>query len=144
MKSSGQFTSAMFATRVAAIIFPVLRSIHTTSENESEDFLWCLSFFLDCFCLSFDWYAKKQSEFYWTSCRVVNIKTFKRTAMFPQAPISLVVAFLMQVITAHKRSLGQGNVFTPVSHSVHRGCLPPCMLDYMPPYADTSPGRHPP
>ena len=31
------------------------------------------------------------------------------------------------VITAHKRSLGQGNVFTPVCHSVHggrRGWLP--------------------
>ena len=25
------------------------------------------------------------------------------------------------IITAHKRSLGQGNVFTPVCHSVHRG-----------------------
>ena len=25
-----------------------------------------------------------------------------------------------RIITARKRSLGQGNVFTPVSHSVHR------------------------
>ena len=25
------------------------------------------------------------------------------------------------VITARKRSLGQGNIFTPVCHSVHRG-----------------------
>ena len=25
------------------------------------------------------------------------------------------------VVTAHKRSLGQGNVLTPVCHSVHRG-----------------------
>ena len=27
------------------------------------------------------------------------------------------------LVTAHKRSLGQGNVFTPVCHSVHRGAL---------------------
>ena len=36
--------------------------------------------------------------------------------------------------------LGQGNVFTGVCDSVHRGCLPQCMLGYTPP-----PGsRHPP
>ena len=30
------------------------------------------------------------------------------------------------MITAHKRSLGEGNVFTPVCHSVHRaGAHPP-------------------
>ena len=27
----------------------------------------------------------------------------------------------LQIFTARKRSLGQGNVFTPVCHSVHRG-----------------------
>ena len=27
------------------------------------------------------------------------------------------------VVTTHKRSLGQGNIFTPVCHSVHRGGL---------------------
>ena len=35
------------------------------------------------------------------------------------------------LITARKRSLGQGNIFTPVCHSVHRGgCLVPggCLL----------------
>ena len=26
-----------------------------------------------------------------------------------------------ELITARKRSLGQGNIFTPVCHSVHRG-----------------------
>ena len=26
-----------------------------------------------------------------------------------------------QLVTARKRSLGQGNIFTPVCHSVHRG-----------------------
>ena len=33
-----------------------------------------------------------------------------------------------------------------VSHSVHRGCLPQCMLGYTPPRPDTPPGqtRHPP
>ena len=29
------------------------------------------------------------------------------------------------IFTARKRSLGQDNVFTPVCHSVHRGCLHP-------------------
>ena len=30
----------------------------------------------------------------------------------------------MSVITARKRSLGQGNIFAPVCHSVHRGGVP--------------------
>ena len=35
------------------------------------------------------------------------------------------------VITARKRSLGQGNIFTPVCHSVHRGVPGPegCVPD---------------
>ena len=47
----------------------------------------------------------------------------------------------------------EGYVFTPVCHSVHRGCLPQCMLGYTPP-GQTPPGlgldppgprpRHPP
>ena len=28
------------------------------------------------------------------------------------------------IVTARKRSLGQGNIFTPVCHSVHRGEVP--------------------
>ena len=36
------------------------------------------------------------------------------------------------IITARKRSLGQGNIFAPVCHSVHRGGLPQCMLGYPP------------
>ena len=39
----------------------------------------------------------------------------------------------MRIVTARKRSLEQGNIFTPVCHSVHRGGLPPCMLGYHPP-----------
>ena len=41
---------------------------------------------------------------------------------------------------AHKRSLGQGNIFTPVSHSGHRGeiCLSP------PQGPGTSPNQAPP
>ena len=42
------------------------------------------------------------------------------------------------IITARKRSLGQGNIFTPVCHSVHGGGLPQCMMGYHPPT------RHPP
>ena len=52
------------------------------------------------------------------------------------------------IFTARKRSLGQGNIyrlqqscgqgniFTPVCHSVHRGGLPQCMLGCHPPGAD--------
>ena len=41
------------------------------------------------------------------------------------------------IFTARKRSLGQGNIFTPVCHSVHRGiCLGPggwgCLLPGVP------------
>ena len=42
---------------------------------------------------------------------------------------NLCVCFSLKSIhdfTARKRSLGQGNVFTPVCHSVHRGCIPAC------------------
>ena len=37
------------------------------------------------------------------------------------------------VITARKRSLGQGNVFTSVCHSVHNcgGGFPPCITGHM-------------
>ena len=56
--------------------------------------------------------------------------------------------------TAHKRSLGQGNIFAPVCHSVHGG-LPQCMLGYLlgadtplvadiPLVPDTPWSRHPP
>ena len=34
------------------------------------------------------------------------------------------------IFTAHKRSLEQGNIFAPVCHSVHRGGMPQCMLEY--------------
>ena len=40
---------------------------------------------------------------------------------------------LVWLVTTRKRSLGQGNIFTPVCHSVHRGSLPQCMLGYQPP-----------
>ena len=46
-----------------------------------------------------------------------------------------------------QRSCGQGNVFTRVCHSVHRGwgCLPQCMLGYHTPLQQTPPGSsHPP
>ena len=51
-----------------------------------------------------------------------------------------------------QRSCGQGNIFTPVCHSVHRGgFLPQCMLGYQPPRTTqnpppgtTPPGPHPP
>ena len=43
-----------------------------------------------------------------------------------------------------QQSCSQGNIFTPVCHSVHGGCLPQCMLGYhIPPRADTPGSRHP-
>ena len=39
-----------------------------------------------------------------------------------------------------QRSCGQGNIFTPVCHSVHRGGLPQCMLGYHPPRTRPPPG----
>ena len=56
-----------------------------------------------------------------------------------------ILSYHVCVITVRKRSLGQGNFFTPVCDSVHRGgwwCLPHCMLGYtlLPgPEADTPP-----
>ena len=47
------------------------------------------------------------------------------------------------IVTARKRSLGGGNVFTPVCDSVHNGrCLLHCWDT--PPWADTPLVRHPP
>ena len=47
------------------------------------------------------------------------------------------------LITAHKRILGQGNVFTPVCHSAHRRDLPHYMLGYipLPPFGQKPPIR---
>ena len=37
--------------------------------------------------------------------------------------------------------LRQGNVFTPVCHSVQGGCLPQCMLGYTPPSQEAYPPK---
>ena len=42
------------------------------------------------------------------------------------------------------RSCGQGNIFTPVCHSVHREGLPQCMLGYHPPGVGTPPQEQAP
>ena len=52
------------------------------------------------------------------------------------------ITIIFIIITARKRSLGQGNIFAPVCHSVHRGGLPQCILGYQytpPTGADTPP-----
>ena len=36
--------------------------------------------------------------------------------------------FIFAVVTARKRSLRKGNIFTRVCHSVHRGCQGACMV----------------
>ena len=49
------------------------------------------------------------------------------------------------LITARKRSLGQGNIFTPVCHSVHKGGGSASVHDGMPPPRDQAPpGPAPP
>ena len=40
--------------------------------------------------------------------------------------LHLCEVFMSLIITARKRSLGQGNIFTPVRHSVHRGGVRGC------------------
>ena len=42
-----------------------------------------------------------------------------------QKEASAILCVEVLVITARKRSLGRGNIFTPVCHSVHRGVPPP-------------------
>ena len=53
----------------------------------------------------------------------------------------------MSVITARKRTLGQGNIFAPVCHSVHRGGVVPGQLPpsgrYTPPSRYIPLGRYP-
>ena len=46
----------------------------------------------------------------------------------------------LSLITTRKWSLRQGNIFTPVCHSVHRGGLPQCMMGYH----TTPPNQAPP
>ena len=53
-----------------------------------------------------------------------------------------VSVLVRDIITTRKQSLGQGNIFAPVCHSVHRG-------EYLgrynpPPWAGTPPGRYTP
>ena len=49
------------------------------------------------------------------------------------------------IITAHKRSLGQGNTFAPVCHSVHRGfCLSACWDSRLPGSRHSPRSRQPP
>ena len=46
------------------------------------------------------------------------------------------VRLVMNLVTARKRSLGQGNIFTPVCHSVHEG-------EYLGRYTPLGPGTPP-
>ena len=66
---------------------------------------------------------------------LINKKKIGQICLVPQMHWSPRREFWYSVgvITARKRSLGQGNIFAPVCHSVHRGgCLPHCMLWYTP------------
>ena len=58
----------------------------------------------------------------------------------------LQVLWIVQIFTVHKRSLGQGNIFTPVCDSVHRdgGLLPGGGVWWRPPRTATAAGgTHP-
>ena len=46
--------------------------------------------------------------------------------IFPSCHQNCDILLSFSFITARKRSLGQGNIFTPVCHSVHRGCVCGC------------------
>ena len=55
--------------------------------------------------------------------------------------MNMSTSFISLFITTRKRSLGQGNIFTPVCHSVHRGGSP--IKETL--LAGSTPGRrHPP
>ena len=64
-----------------------------------------------------------------------------------ERPVRILLECIL--VTACKRSLRQGNVFTPVCHSFLQGCMPHCMLGYTPghppdtPLTHTPPGHHP-
>ena len=64
----------------------------------------------------------------WKFCHIAHNNDIRTSFFWPS------------VFTARKRSLGQGNIFTPVCHSVHGGGLSQCMLGcHPPPRADTPP-----
>ena len=62
-------------------------------------------------------------------------KALRRVAGSSTTFMNLLAKLAQNVlITARKRSLGQGNIFTPVCHSVHRGvCLSACWDTTPPP-----------
>ena len=53
------------------------------------------------------------------------MKARDRRHHLPWCSLHFGLMFLRIFVTARKRSLRQGNVLTPVCHSVHRGALPP-------------------
>ena len=54
----------------------------------------------------------------WTSLLLLQLPLYWHFQVMDKFPGTL---FGNHIITARKRSLGQGNIFTPVCHSVHRG-----------------------
>ena len=58
---------------------------------------------------------------YHCSRRRVTGAGYNYLTSFSIPVVFLLMAFRVAIFTARKRSLGQGNIFTPVCHSVHRG-----------------------
>ena len=52
--------------------------------------------------------------------------------------------YISDICYRPQRSCGQGNIFTPVCHSVHGGVCPSACWDTTPPGADTPPDQTPP
>ena len=89
-----------------------------------------------------------------SNCNTSKQKVWKKILQFIMASFSLFGApigsvqnfdpFLYNYFYRPQRSCGQGNIFTPVCHSVHRGGgLPQCMLGCQPPPDETPPrSRH--
>ena len=73
----------------------------------------CLSFHY--ICGIFSPYCRKQH------CELIIYRMILQIITWLKSPTKV-----RTVITARKRSLGQGNIFTPVCHSVHRGGMRGC------------------
>ena len=79
--------------------------------------------------------------------RIILVKSNSRKVRLShQSDCSLIDSYIY--FYWPQQSCGQGNIFTPVCHSVHRGGLPQCMLGYHPPreqspLEQTPQSRHP-
>ena len=74
----------------------------------------------------------------------VNMSLADHTSIKKDRVVLGGVTLLQSINYRPQRSCGQGNIFAPVCHSVHRGGLPQCILGYHPQEAHTPQSTHPP